>query len=229
MINLRVICSLIIILASYANIYADNQDMKVGLKPAQLVDKNLKELLESRYSCRSFQNKSLNLDVIATILWAACSKKHDTVTSASRTIPSAGATYPLELYLVVGKDGVDKLKEGIYHYLINEHALEFISPGDKRPTLAMACLGQGFIKDAPISLVITAKFNRTTNRYGARGEHYVYMEVGHACQNTYLTTTNLGLGTVEVGAFSDDNVKNLLNLEKDYAPLIVMPIGYPKD
>jgi SagB-type dehydrogenase family enzyme len=229
MIKLEVICGLIIIFFCHTNSYADNQDMKVRLKPAQLVDKNLKSLLESRYSCRSFQNKSLNLDAVATVLWATCGRRHDAVASASRTIPSAGATYPLELYLVVGKDGVDKLKEGLYHYLIDEHALEFILPGDRRSALAAACLGQGFIKDAPVSLVIAAKFNRTTNRYGARGGHYVYAEAGHACQNTYLSVANLGLGTVEVGAFGDDSVKAALNLEKDYAPLIVMPIGYPKD
>lgn len=205
-----------------------DKGMKIRLNPPQLKETNLKLLLERRYSCRNFQDKTLNLDDVANILWATCGKKQDAVTQATRTIPSAGATYPLELYVVVGTSSLDKLKEGVYRYIIEEHSLEPTAQGDKRPELAAACLGQDFIKQAPISLVIAANFKRTTNHYGTRGERYVYMEVGHACQNTYLAVTNLGLGTVEVGAFIDDSVKQVLKLDKDCAPLIVMPIGYPK-
>lgn len=205
-----------------------DKDMKIRLNPPNIKkEESLKVLLERRYSCRDFQDKMLNLDDIATILWATCGKKLDSVTGATRTAPSAGATYPLELYVVVGRNCVDKLKEGLYHYLIDEHALEIVAEGDKREGLSRACLGQYFIKEAPVSLVIVAKFHRTTNRYGKRGERYVYMEAGHASQNTYLAVTNLGLGTVEVGAFTDESLKGLLNLDKDCAPLIVMPIGYP--
>jgi SagB-type dehydrogenase family enzyme len=128
----------------------------------------------------------------------------------------------------VGKNGVNKLKEGVYHYIIDEHSLELVAAGDRRSELAMSCLGQTFIEEAPISIVIIAIFKRTTNRYGPRGEHYVYMEAGHACQNTYLTVTGLGLGTVEVGAFSDDKVRQTVGLDKDCIPLSVMPIGYAK-
>jgi SagB-type dehydrogenase family enzyme len=226
MASLKFICVLIIFLNIQTNLYAE-ANMKIRLNLPNLKAKNLQELLEKRYSCRKFQDKLLNLNEVSTILWATCGKKHDAVTSASRTIPSAGATYPLELYLVVGKGGVDKLKEGIYHYLIDEHALEIISEGDKRVELASACLDQGFIKDAPVSLVITAKFPRTTGRYGTRGDRYVHMEAGHACQNTYLAVTSLGLGTVEVGAFSDEEVKRVANLDRDCVPLLVLPIGYP--
>lgn len=228
MINLRVICALIIFINTPLNIYANNKDMKIRLNPAHFKEINLNTLLEKRYSCRNFQDKSLTLDDIATMLWATCGKKQDAITQATRTIPSAGATYPLELYLVVGKNSVDKLKEGVYHYLIEEHSLELITEGDTREDLSRACLGQDFIQEAPVSLVITAKFQRTTNHYGTRGQRYVYMEAGHACQNTYLAVTNLGLATVEVGAFVDDSVKQVLNLDKDCVPLSVMPIGYPR-
>jgi len=202
--------------------------MKIKLNPAQLKEENLAVLLEKRYSCRNFQNKILKIDDIATVLWATCGKKHDSLTGATRTIPSAGATYPLELYVVVGENCADKLKAGVYHYLIEDHSLQLIAEGDKREELAGACLGQSFIYAAPVSLVITAKFLRTTSHYGARGQRYVYAEVGHASQNTYLAITNLGLATCEVGAFDDDSVRRLLNLDKDSDPLSVMPIGYSK-
>jgi len=208
------------------NIYA-NQGMKIRLNPPHFKAVDPKILLEKRYSCRSFQEKGLNLDDVASILWATCGEKQDAITQATRTIPSAGATYPLELYVVIGRNCIDKIKEGVYHYKIAGHSLELIAEGDKRAELADACLNQDFIKEAPVSLVITAKFQRTTGRYGARGERYVYMEVGHACQNTYLAVTNLGLSTVEVGAFIDDSVKGVLGLDKYCIPLSVMPIGYP--
>lgn len=238
--NLKVLCALIIfinpaflyceesLLVKKGGVYANNKDMKIRLNPPHFKEINLKILLEKRSSCRNFQNKTLNLDDVATLLWAACGKKQEAITQATRTIPSAGATYPLELYVVVGTNSLDKLKEGLYHYIIEEHSLEPIAQGDKRPELAVACLGQDFIKEAPISLIIAANFKRTTNRYGTRGERYVYMEMGHACQNTYLAVTNLGLGTVEVGAFIDESVRQTLKLDKDCVPLSVMPIGYPK-
>jgi SagB-type dehydrogenase family enzyme len=128
---------------------------------------------------------------------------------------------------VVGKNSVDKLSAGIYHYSIERHALELVGDADVRAALASACLGQAFIRQAPVSLVITAKFSRTTARYGARGERYVYIEAGHASQNAYLAVYGLGLATVEVGAFSDAQASQVLGLEKDFIPLIIMPIGYP--
>jgi SagB-type dehydrogenase family enzyme len=225
MINLKAL-SVLIILIIPTNIYADNKNMKIKLNPAQLKEENLAVLLGKRYSCRNFQNKILKIDDIATVLWATYGKKHDSLTQATRIIPSAGATYPLELYVVVGENCVDKLEAGVYRYLIEDHSLEFITKGDKRKELARACLGQNFLYEAGVSLVITAKFDRTTNHYGSRGQRYVYMEAGHASQNTYLAVTNLGLATCEVGAFDDDSVKRLLNLVRDCEPLSVMPIGY---
>jgi SagB-type dehydrogenase family enzyme len=205
-----------------------NKQRRIRLNPsAALVGQDLKSLLEKRYSCRDFKTKPLSLESLASILWATCGKKHDAVTSASRTIPSAGATFPLELFVVVGIEGVDRLKEGVYHYIIDEHSLELLTEDDIRARLCRACWGQDFIQKAPVSLVIAAQFDRTTGRYGDRGLRYVYMEAGHSCQNAYLAVTNLGLGAVEVGAFDDKAVKSVLSLDKDLEPLIVMALGYP--
>ena len=230
MVIFKVFCALFVFANIFPSIYAYNEakDMSIKLTPPSFKTENLKVLLEKRYSCRSFQAKALSLEDIANILWATCGKKYDAITGASRTIPTAGATYPLEIYIVAGNGSIDKLKAGVYHYLIEGHALEAILDQDKRAELAEACLGQNFIKEAPVSLVIAAKFIRTTRRYGTRGERYVYMEAGHACQNAYLAVTNLGLNTVEVGAFVDAAVIKVLGLDKDCIPLGVMPIGYTK-
>jgi len=208
--------------------YANNSAMKIKLKPPHFKEETLKSLLERRLSVRDFQDRAIPFNELSSILWATCGKKYDSVTGATRTAPSAGAAYPLELYLAVGKDAVDGLRPGLYRYIIEEHALEPVLEEDIRTELSRACLGQDFIRQAPISLVIVADFKRTTQRYGERGENYVYMEAGHASQNTYLAVTALGLSTVEVGAFLNDRVSKALSLDEKYIPLIVMPIGYAK-
>lgn len=197
-------------------------------KPKDLKRKTLVETINRRYSCRRFREKSLNLEEISLLLWAAGGLKTDTTTGATRTIPSAGATNPLEFYIVVGKDATEGVEEGVYHYVISDHTLELKFKGDKRKELASACLGQSFIAEAPIVVVITAVYLRTTRYYGERGVRYVHMEVGHSCQNIHLMVENLGLGTVVIGAFYDDSVKKVLNLEKSLEPIAVMPVGLPK-
>lgn len=223
MIVLKGFCALLILSFIQSNCQA--AEMKIKLNPPSL-NKELADLLEKRHSCRSFSAKSLKSDDVSGILWATSGKQYDSVTGATRTAPSAGATYPLELYIVVGKNCVDELSEGVYRYIIEEHALELVTEGDKRNDLARACLGQDFIAQAPVSLVISAMFSRTTDRYGERGDRYVYMEAGGACQNTYLAVTSLGLGTVEVGAFIDNQVRQALGLDKEEVPLSVMPVGF---
>jgi len=197
-------------------------------KPEDFKKKPLFETINQRYSCRRFKQKGLDLKETSLLLWAAGGKRTDSVTGATRTIPSAGAINPLEFYLVVGKDSIEGLEEGIYHYKIEDHTLELTLKGDKRKELAGACLEQDFIGEAPISVVITAIYSRTVFHYGERGKRYVHMEVGNSTQNIHLMAENLDLGTVVVGAFYDDSVKKVLNLKKDCQPLAVMPIGYPK-
>jgi len=193
-----------------------------------IIESGLLEDMQKRKSQRQFIKKSLDKKQLSLILWAAGGKKVDAVTSATRTVPSAGATYPIELFVLIGKDAVNGIKEGFYHYLVDDHALKPVFLKDRREELTAACLGQEYINNAPISLVIAADYNRTTSRYGQRGIRYVHMDVGHACENIYLITTDLGLGTVEIGAFDDKGVKKVLELGRDIEPLAIMPIGYTK-
>jgi SagB-type dehydrogenase family enzyme len=95
--------------------------------------------------------------------------------------------------------------------------------------LAGASLNQNFIADAPLVIVIAAEYQRTTKRYGERGIRYVHIEVGHVGQNIYLQAESLGLGTLAVGAFYDEEVARVLNLPEAHEPLYVMPVGYVKE
>jgi SagB-type dehydrogenase family enzyme len=181
-------------------------------------DFSLEKAMANRRSVRNFSQKELELEKISQLLWAAQGiTKKDT---GYRTTPSAGALYPLELFLVKS--------DGVFHYEPEENKLEKMLSEDLKVELAEASVYQGFIAIAPISIVITAVYERITVKYGERGIRYIYMEAGHSCQNLLLQAVALGLGAVPIGAFDDDQIQNLLNLPSDYRVLYVIPVGYPQ-
>lgn len=180
----------------------------------------LEKTLLQRRSTREFSRRAVPLGAVGQILWAA---QGVTAADGGRTAPSAGALYPLELYLLAARVG--RLAAGIYKYSPRSHELRLHAGGDRRVKLAEAALSQGFVAEAPAVLVVAAAFARTAARYGSRAARYVHMEAGHAAQNAYLQARPLGLGTVIVGAFEDDAVHEVLQLPKGEAPLALMPIG----
>lgn len=176
---------------------------------------SLEETLSLRRSKREFSNKNLTISQISQLLWAA---QGITDKRGFRTAPSAGATYPLEIYLLN--------REGIFQYLVKVHKLKKIKEGDYRKQLCFASLGQRWVEEAPVSFIIAADFKRTTGRYGERGIRYVYLEAGHAAQNLLLQAVSLGLGAVPVGAFNDEKVKEIL--ETSLEIIYIIPVGYPR-
>ena len=224
-----IIFSILFLTLAINNAQAQMAELKLP-KPILSEGKQLRQDIQERYSNRSFDDKkALSIEQLSTILWATYGKKIknvDAITSATYTIPSAGGIYALEIFVVVGKGASEELKEGIYHYIKEDHKLRMLSSADKRGELASACLRQRFIEDAPVSIVITANPNRMIQRYGKRAERYVILEAGHAAQNLCLIANDLGLTTVEIGAFTDEGVAKVLNTT--YAVLLVVPIGYKK-
>lgn len=182
---------------------------------------SIEEALLKRRSVREYKDEPLTLVEVSQLLWAAQGITDQE--EGKRTTPSAGALYPLEVYLVAGK--VDGLASGVYRYQPLEHGLIKIKEGDRREELAKVALGQEAIKEASIVLVLAAVYERTTVKYGERGIKYVHLEAGHAAQNIYLQAVSLNLGTVTIGAFSDQEVKELLDLPKEEQPLYLMPVG----
>ena len=191
--------------------------------PSQKGSLSLEEAVAGRRSVRDFSSQSISQHQLSQILWAA--QGISNTGRGYRTIPSAGATYPLELFVVCGPKGVEGLADGIYHYHLDSHSLVLHRSGDVKLPLAKAALDQEFIYQAPVDIVICALYERTLRRYGARGERYVHVEVGHAGQNIYLQATALGLATVAIGAFDDERVREVLRLDKPYKPLYIMPVG----
>ncbi len=179
---------------------------------------SLEETIAKRRSIRHYSNEKLSIKEIGQLLWSA---QGITADWGGRSSPSAGATYPLEIYIVAGN--VEGLKPGLYQYIPQSHSLKLISDVDLRNQLTAAAYGQQMIKNAPATIVIAADFSRTTRRYGDRGIMYVHIEVGHAGQNIYLQAEALELGTVAIGAFNEKQVKILLGIKE--SPLYIMPVG----
>lgn len=179
----------------------------------------LEQALAQRRSVREYAAEPLSLADIAQLLWAAQGVTDD---RGYRTAPSAGALYPLRVYVVVGN--VTGLDSGIYRYLPDAHTLLRTGTSDVREELTRAALNQRSVTFGAACLVITGRYELTATRYGERAERYVHMEAGHAAQNVYLACAALELGTVAIGAF-DETVRDVLALPNSETPLYLMPVG----
>ncbi len=173
-----------------------------------------------RRSVREYRDEPLTLAEVSQLLWAAQGITHP---GGLRTAPSAGALYPLEIYLLAGE--VTGLEPGLYHYEPDGHTLRLVLEGDLRRELSRAALDQSPVLDAPAVIVIAAVYERTKVKYGERGVQYVHIEVGAASENVYLQAASLGLGTVFIGAFRDEEVREVLRLDANEQPLGLMPVG----
>jgi len=175
---------------------------------------SIEECIFERRSIRNFLNQEIELEKISQILWAAQGKK-----GSKKTVPSAGASYPLEIYVIIKE-------KGIFLYNFQNHLLRLKQKGKFSKNLANAALNQIFIHEAPLNIIICADYQRTCNRYGSRGKRYVLIEVGHCAQNIHLETVALGLGSVPIGAFEDQSIKEVLKLPNNIEPIYIIPIGY---
>ena len=180
-------------------------------------DLSFEETLARRRSVREYCDQPLTTAEMGQLLWAA---QGITSEQGYRTAPSAGALYPLEIYLVTA--------DGVLHYDPSHHRLEPVGHIDARPALYEAALRQEPVLAAPAVFVITVVYNRTAQKYGDhRGSRYVHLEAGHAAQNLLLQATALGLGAVPIGAFDDQEVQQALGLVEDHQPLYLLPVGHP--
>jgi SagB-type dehydrogenase family enzyme len=202
-----------------------------GLSTVKLPSPSLKgkvpveETLARRRSVRHYGTRALTLQSLSQILWAA--QGITDPDGVFRTAPSAGAVYPLELYAVVRKEGVEGLPEGAYHYQPGDHSLALIKEGDLSADLEAATWGQEIVKAAAASIVMTGVRGKIAEKYGRRGAQYMYQESGHVAQNVFLQATALGIGTVVMGAFSQAGVRRVIGAGAGERPLYIQPLGIP--
>ncbi|MBM3156279.1 MAG: SagB/ThcOx family dehydrogenase [Chloroflexi bacterium] len=182
----------------------------------------IEQAIANRRSQRDFSGQAMSLAELSHILLYSSGitdKRH-----GLRAAPSAGATYPIEVYALV--NNVEGLSKGIYHYLIPSHELELTYEGDFSHDLSHAALGETMVRHANAALLLSAVFQRTQRRYRERAQRYIFFEAGHIAQNAYLVATSMGLGACAIGAFYDDQVNRLLGLNgRDESALYLIAVG----
>lgn len=184
---------------------------------------SFESLLYKRKSSRSFNPSRISFQQLSNLLFATYGVRNN---GPYKTVPSAGALYPLSIYVVIGKESLNEIKAGVYRYMPVTNSLELVKEGDLRRILAISCLGQAFISKAPIAIIISANFERMKYKYGNRGIRYSIMESGHACQNLELAAISLGLVSCPIGAFSDNDIIKAIGLSDYEIPLYVVPVGH---
>ena len=188
--------------------------------PVHAGEMTLEETFHLRRSVRSYTAEPIILQQLSQLLWAAQGITSD---EGYRTAPSAGALYPLLIYVVVGN--VAGLDPGLYKYSPEGHTLSILRRGDLRSALSKRALEQSQIEEAAVDIIIAAAYEQTTEKYGERGRRYVHMEAGHAGQNLCLQAESLNLGLCPVGAFDYDEVKGTLELPEGETPLYIFSVG----
>ena len=179
---------------------------------------SLESTLAQRRSLREFERRELTWAEIGQILWAAqgITEKDEGL----KTAPSAGALYPLEVYVAISS--------GVFHYRSINHSLVRKIWEDVRRQLRQTTPDQGWVEEAPCVFIITGIYERTTGKYGDRGIRYVHLEAGHVAQNILLQAVALGLGGVTVGAFRQGHLEQILDLREREKALYLIPVGHPQ-
>lgn len=214
------LCTLLLVFPTIGDVVAQASYTISLPEPETTGGEPLQQLLQQRRSVREYKNTQLTLAQLGQMLWAAQGVTHP---EGLRTAPSAGALYPLQLYFAALN--VEKLQPGIYYYQPQKHQLALHREGNFGKALARAAYTQTWLQQAAVVFVIAADYGKTEVKYGGRGERYVHIEAGNAAENLFLQAESLGLGTVVVGAFYDDEIIDVLQLPAEIAPLLLMPVG----
>jgi len=206
---------------SAPEIHISNDNIMKLPEPKYVSNTSVEKAIVERRSIRMYNDDPLSLHEVSQLLWAA-----QGITDSRggyRTAPSAGALYPLEVYIVISN--VEGLTQGVYKYKPHQHELVKVRDGNIKDELAAAALGQDCIERGAVAIIFSAVYERTTQKYGERGIRYVHIETGHAAQNIYLQAVSLNLGMVVVGAFKDAEVKKVLSMLDEEHPLYILPVG----
>ncbi len=177
---------------------------------------SLEQAIARRRSERAFSRTPLPLADLGQLLWAG---QGITSPDGKRAAPSAGALYPLELYVVTRTE--------VMHYLPQGHRAEIRAQPDLRPELEAAAYGQSAVGAAPDIVVVAAVPDRTRRKYGSQADAFVNREAGHAAENILLEATARGLAAVPIGGLDATRAALALALPPGQTVLYLIPVGFP--
>lgn len=182
----------------------------------------IEEAIAQKRSLRHYSGESLTMDQLSLLLHSAYGMTQPSY--PLRASPPAGPLYPLEVYPVVNK--VDGLASGVFHYRPADHSLDLVKEGDFRTFLLTSTVGQDMVLRASVVFVITAIFQHTRWKYRVRTYRYVLLEAEHLGHNLYLAATSQRLDACAIGAFFDDAVNQLVDVDgSEEAVVYIVSIG----
>ena len=181
------------------------------------------ELIKSRRSRREFRESEISFQDFSTLCFCADGITGEKWGIKLRTAPSAGALYPVNLFIFVNK--VERLREGVWLYKPETHSVVLRIPQNLSRELCRIAVDQDEVVRASCVFVMIGDLKRILPKYGKRSIRYMYLEAGHISQNIYLCAEALGLGAVAIGAFYDDDLREILELTEEYIPLYITAVG----
>lgn len=205
--------------------YGDKPQIKLPNPQPELDGMSLDEALIRRKSVRNFSPKPVTINQVSHLLWACAGIQRVENGHEFRVIPSAGALYPIETYVVINNSPIPS---GLYHYSVKKHSLEEIRKGEYGVELACAALDQDICVTAAMVLIWTGIFRRSKWKYGERAYRYIYLDAGHMAENLYLAAVSRGLGACSVGALYDGELNELLGVDGDEeSAFYLSAVGWP--
>jgi SagB-type dehydrogenase family enzyme len=200
---------------------------KVALPPPAGGEMTLDNIIRKRKSVRQYSKEPLSIEHLSYLLWSTTGIARIEMDYEFRTVPSAGALYPIESYVM--PNNVTGIQKGIYHYSIRDHYLETVKLGDFAIKMAEAALRQVMVRDAQAVIIWTAVCARSKWKYKQRAYRYIYLDCGHMGQNLALAAVSLGMGSCQIGALFDDEVNDLLDLDGQSETVVYMSVvGHPR-
>lgn len=188
---------------------------------------NVTEAIANRESCRAYRESPLSLQLISDLCWAAQGITHERDGVSRRAAPSAGATYPYSLDVVLKSNTCPDLATGIYRYDSESHQVSPRVEESIEVDLVEACYNQPVVSEAPAFLAFSAEFDKTVRQYPDHGRRYVHIEAGHIAQNVHLSCLDIGLESCPIGAFDDEHLANALSLDSRLESVYLVAFGYP--
>ncbi len=186
---------------------------------------SLYQSIEQRRSLRKYSEEYLTQGELSFMLWATQwvrdFRSNEKVEVAFRNVPSAGARHPFETYLLINR--VKGFKQGIYYYHPIKHGLILFKEGEEwAETVCKATFDQEMVAKSAVTFIWAAIPIRTVWRYSQRGYRYLYIDAGHVGQNLHLAAEAINAGACMIGAYYDEGMDEILELDGKDAFVIYM-------
>jgi SagB-type dehydrogenase family enzyme len=184
------------------------------------------EAIQKRESHRTYTGDPISLETLSYLLWAT-QGVHRVIPGGEttiRTVPSAGARHPFETYLFANY--VTGLQTGLYRYLALEHQLLPLQIDEGLVYDVHAATHEQYVMKSAVVFMWTAIPYRAEWRYGPLAHKMIAQDSGHVCQNLYLACASVGLGTCAIGAYHQEKMDRLLDLDgQDEFTIYVATVG----